>query len=216
MPRLNNYPRDVGFGSGNDRTRWDNYGQRKAYGRAVGYEDLSTSLKGKRLSTTTGKVEWDWDRHACKFEPAGDITVKADKVGDEHQYPHSAKEDGAFYYHMHWFQTEDWAQYGGVEFVFRYRVNSNGSEEVTDWTTVTVTPNEINSVFEYNGETSLVQITRLATVDLTGTSISAMVDWEMARTDDSGMGNIYIKYIDPHYIQDTDGSDTEYVKNEDV
>lgn len=212
MGGINTYVKDTGFGSGSDRTTFDSKGQRKSHGEAIGFEDLATSLQGKKLSATNGTAQWDYDRHAAEFDPSGSITTANDKVGGEHQYPHSAKVNGNMYYHMHWIQEDTFANLA-AEFTFRYRVSSNGSEETTAWTTVTLTASDTNSVFEYDGETALVQITKLATVDMTGASISALVEWEFTRTDATA-GAIFVKYIDPHYEIERDGSNTEYVADE--
>ena len=214
MPNINEYAKTTGFGSGENRTTFDSKGQRMSRGEAAGYEDLVTSLKGKKLSSSTGKVDWNYGRHAAKFQSGGSITNLNDKVGDEHQYPHSAREDGNLYYHIHWIQKDTFANLADLVFTFRYRVHANGAEEETSWTTVLVTPDASNSLFPYNDEISLVQITKLATVSMAGKGISAMVDWELARTDSSSVPDIYVKYCDPHYLNDTNGSDTEYVKDE--
>ncbi len=210
--KISDYMKDTGMGSGSDRTTFDSKGQRKSHGAAVGYEDLATTLGGKLLGEVRGKADWDWDRHAVKFESGGDITDVKDKVGSEHQYPHSAKTDGSMYYHAHWIMTDSYATMP-VQFTFRHRIHSNGAEENLTWVTTVVEANDTNNVFAYDGETGLVQITVLKAVDMTGASISAMVDWEFARTD-SESGDVYVKYVDPHYINDTDGSNTEYVKDE--
>ena len=212
MPTPSYDAANTGFGSGSNRTKFDTKGQRLATGEAVGYEDLATTLQGKKLSLTNGTVQWDYDRHAAEFDPSGSITTNNDKVGGEHQYPHSAQVDGIMHYHMHWVQTDTFANLA-AEFTFRYRLSSNGGEETTAWTTVVVEPSDDNSVFEYDGETGLIQITNLAEVDMTGASISALVEWEFTRTD-STAGSLFVKYIDPHYIQDTDGSNVEFVKDE--
>ncbi len=209
---INDYVKNTGFGTGADRTKFDSKGQRKAGGEAVGYEDLATTLGGKLLGAVRGKADWDWDRHAVAFEPGGDITDVKDKVGSEHQYPHGALVDGYMYYHAHWIMTDTYAN-KPVQFTIRERVNSNGAEESLTWTTTVVEANDTNNVFPYDGETGLIQITVLKAVSMAGASISALIDWEFARTD-SESGDVFVKYVDPHYIQDTDGSNTEYVKDE--
>ena len=182
MPNINTWAKNTGFGSGNDRFTVDSKGQMKLNGEAVGYEDMQTTLQGKKLSYTAGTVQWNFNRHAAKFDPSGSITNNDDKVGGEHQYPHSAKVNGNMYYHIHWIQEDTFANLA-AEFTFRYRISSNGGEENLIWTTVVVTPDDTNSIFEYDGEARLVQITKLATVDMTGASISALIEWEFTRTD---------------------------------
>jgi len=212
MASIQDFFSNTGVGTGSDRLKIDSKGQIQLEGGATGFEDQTTSLKGKLLASTAGKADWDYDRHAVEFATAGDIAVAGDKVGDENQYAHGAKVDGDVFYHIHWFQTDTYANMP-VQFTFRHRLHSNGAEENTSWTTAVVEANDTNSAFTYDGETSLLQITRLATVDMTGASISALIDWELARTD-SETGDVYVKYVDPHIELDTIGSNTEYVKDE--
>jgi len=209
---IGDYFKNIGVGAGSDRLKIDEKGQILLEGGASGFEDQTTSLKGKLLASTAGKADWDYDRHACKFQSGGSIATAGDKVGDENQYPHGAKTDGDVFYHVHWFQTDTYANMP-VQFTFRWRLHSNGAEEETSWTTAVVEANPTNNAFTYTAETSLLQITRLDTVDMTGASISALIDWEFARTD-SETGDIYVKYVDPHVELDTIGSNTEYVKAE--
>ena len=99
-----------------------------------------------------------------------------------------------------------------VQFNIRTRIHSNGTEEDLAWSTTVVEANDTNNIFPYNGENSLIQITRLKAVSMAGMSISAMVDWEFARTD-TEPGDVYVRYVDPHYENDTDGSNDEYIKS---
>ena len=78
-------------------------------------------------------------------------------------------------------------------------------------TWVTATANLVaDSVYPYVSGT-LDQITRITGIDMTGSGISATVQFRLARTD-STSGDILAVFVDAHVERDTVGSRTEFVK----
>lgn len=201
---INTYFRETGVGSASDRLKIEADGTTHRTGAATTWDDLTNSLIGKRLSATTGKVDYDWTENAIKFQSGGSISTDADVVNFNLQYPHACIEDGDMKLHVHWEQPDATAR----EFTVEYRIQSNGAAKTTSWTQVVVST--ASSVFTYASGT-LNQITALATVDMTDAGISATVQFRMARTD-SETGDILVTFVDAHVERDTDGSRSEYSK----
>jgi len=176
-------------------------------GDSTTWDDLVNSLVGKRLSSTSGKVDYDYDENAIKFQSGGNIATSNDRVVFNLQYPHACVVDGEMRLHIHWEQPDATVR----QFSVQYRIQENGATKATTWTTVVVDTDDGGaSVFTYVSGT-LNQITKLATIDMTGASISATVQFRLARTD-SETGNILGTFVDAHVERDTHGSRTEFVK----
>ena len=181
-------------------------GSLRYYGDATVWEDIVGDIMSKKLYATTGKIDYDWDENAITFQPGGDITSKSDRLQFNIQYPHRAKTDGEFRFHLHYFQPDDTARV----FTLKYRIQSNNSAKTTDWTTVTATCGT-DDVFTYPGSGDFNQILAFPAIDFSGASISSTLQCMLARTD-SLSDNVQITFADAHYEIDSDGSRTEYVK----
>lgn len=177
-----------------------------AKGNATVWDDVVTALIGRRLYSTTGKLDFDWDENAVKFQPGGLITDRNDRLLLNYQYMHGAKSNGEMRLHAHWEQTST----DKIVFTVQYRIQSNGQAKTTDWTTVTANSDD-NNVYDYPGSGTFNNIIELAHIDMTGAGISATVDLRIARTDTTA-DNILVKFIDVHQELDTNGSHSEYVK----
>ena len=206
---INEYTDQVGFGQGADKTKIESDGTIKMEGQATVWDDIQHVLIGQKLYSTSGKIDYDWDENAIKFQSGGSITNLADRLAFSIQYPHAAKTNGDFRLHIHWEQDDSYAN-KPIQFTIKYRVQSNGSAKTDSWQTAIVECSDTNNVFKY-GSGTLNQITKLVNVDMTGASISAVVDVIIARTD-SSTGDILGKFIDFHYEKTTLGSRTEYTK----
>lgn len=175
------------------------------HGNATVWDDVVNSLVGKRLFSTVGKVDYDYDENAISMQPGGSITSQNDRLIWNLQYPHAAITNGVMNLHMHWEQVSS----DQIDFVIQYRIQNNGQAKISAWTTVNSNSVD-NSVFPYVSGT-LVQITELASVDMTGASISATVQFRLARVD-STTDDILATFVDAHVELDMDGSRQEYVK----
>jgi hypothetical protein len=169
------------------------------------WDDLVNSLIGRRLSSVAGRIDYNYDNNSITMQNNGDIDTANDRLILNLQYPHAAVADGVMNLHVHWEQVSS----NDIEFTTQYRIQSNGSAKETAWTTV-ISSSVSNSVFPYVSGT-INQITKLATVDLTGAGISATVQFRVARTD-STTGDIEAVFVDAHVKRDMVGSRSEYVK----
>lgn len=169
------------------------------------WDDLVNSLVGRRLSSSAGKVDYNYDNNTITMASGGNIASPNDRVVFNLQYPHAGIVDGEMRLHMHWEQVSA----NDIEFTTQYRVQPNGVAKEEAWTTVTAS-SLTDSVFAYVSGT-LIQITKLATVDLTGAGISATVQFRLARTDATA-GDIESAFVDAHIQRDTVGSREEFVK----
>ena len=203
---IGDYFKNIGVGSGANRLKIEADGTIKREGDATVWDDLVTSLIGSRLYSTAGKVNYNYAENAVEFQPGGSISTEADVINFNFQHPHAAVVNGSLKLHIHWEQPNSTDR----EFTVRYRIQKNGQEKTTAWTTVVVAANATNNVFAYVSGT-LNQITPLASIDMTDAGISATVQVQMARTD-SETGNILGTFLDAHVEYDTDGSRSEYSK----
>lgn len=217
---LNEYKIDVNNGSGQidvdgkltagsqatgDKTEVELDGTTVFKGASTVWDDLVGSLIGRQLSSVAGKVDYNWDENTITMQPGGVITTINDLIIFNYQYPHAAITDGSMRLHIHWEQPNS----NQVEWTVDYRIQSNGSAKTTSWTRVTANSTD-DSAFPYVSGT-LNQITSLAVIDLTGASLSATVQFRVARTDVTAT-DIEAVFIDAHIERDTVGSRTEFSK----
>ena len=202
---INDYTETVGFGTGANRTKFESDGTMKMEGTATVWDDVTGSLLGKALSSQSGKVGYDWAENTIVFNSGGNITVEADRVAFNVQIPHAAITDGTIDLHIHWEQDTATAR----EFTIKHRVQNNGSTKTTTWTE-TIVSTAADAKFTYTSGT-INQISDLKQIDLTGIGISAVVQFQIARTD-SETGDLHSTFLDIHVVKNTFGSRLEYTK----
>ena len=180
------------------------------------YEDKATPLLGKRLSTSTGKVDYNWAEGNVKFQPDGNFANTSDYVLMVSEEPHKGLLNGKIYPHIHWEQTTTNANVWSLN----YRIQNNGSAKDEIWKEMTATSGELandcDNVYDYVSGT-LNQISRFKDssnnpfIDLSGLDISVTIQFRVTRTD-SISGDIYATFFDFHYEIDALGSRDEFVK----
>jgi len=176
------------------------------HGDATVWDDITGSLVARRLESVLGRLQYDYTENAIIMQDNGSIGATADRLIFNFQKPHGAKVASEFRLHVHWEQTFA----GQVDFTLQYRIQKNGQAKTTAWTTVN--RNSVNdSIFPYVSGT-LNQITRLAEIDLTSSGISATIEFRLARTDNTGLGDILATFADGHIEFDMNGSRQEYAK----
>lgn len=183
-------------------------GSLRKIGTARVFEDVVGDLLGKKLTATAGRVDYDWDENAMKFQSNGDITNSADRVSLNVQVPHSADiNDPYAKMHLHWFQQT------AVKFTFemRYRLQNNGNDKTSAWTTITVETGGASDGFDYTSGT-LNQLTWFPEFDYTDMNISSTYQVQLARTD-SNSGDALVYFADAHFAIDSDGSMSEWHKD---
>jgi len=175
----------------------------------VGWDDLANSLIARRLESTQGTLQYNYDESCITMQPGGAIDDDRDRLIFNIQKPHgmcNAAGSCTFNLHIHWEQPDDTDR----EFTVQYRVQENNALKNTTWTTAVVSSND-NNVFDYTSGT-LNQITKLVDIDLSAVSLSSTVQFRLARTD-SETGDINAVFVDVHvpYIQGR-GSREEFIQ----
>lgn len=185
--------------------------------------DIVRSIQGRRLSTTSGKVDSNFAENSVTFQPNGTVGNLNDGIGWNVEYNHEylqvnyTMEDDTVLVpqlrpHIHWWQPADKA----YQFTLRYRIQYNNTAKTTAWTTMTLDAST-DSAFAYGGgiwnqislfkngsDENIVALTA-------GQALSAEVQFQMWRTD-SESEDIDVKMIDVHAPSDRAGSEQEFVK----
>lgn len=169
------------------------------------WDDVSASLTGLRLLSTSGAVDFDWDENAVIFQ-SGSISSQNDRVIWSRQFPHAAKVDSSIKLHMHVEQDRTDA----VVFTVQWRIQKNNAPKTTAWQTATANLST-EGIYVYPGSGTFNQVLPLADIDMTDAGISATIDFRLARTDSLG-GNVAVKFVDFHVEYDSAGSRLEFVK----
>ena len=177
------------------------------------WDDLASSIIGKKLDSTVGKIDYDYENNRVKFQPHGtNFTDLKNVVGFNLQKPHAARADSTLNLHIHWEQARVSGTSVHPIFQYRYRVQPNGEEVVTAWTTGSTTSSEANNAFDdATTDITINQITKLVSIDWSDAYLSSTVQIQLTRGDD-GLADIYATFIDGHVDYDQDGSIEEYVK----
>ena len=195
----------LGDVSGGNYTEIATDGSRTSVGDATCWDDLVGSLAARKLENTTGKIDYDWDENALKFQSGGSISTRVDRLIFNYQKPHGAKESSELRLHIHFEQTST----NKIVFTTQYRIQENLGTKTTAWTTVTANSDD-DCVGTYTSGT-INQIMKLVAVDWSAVGISSTVEFRLARTD-STTGDILGTFVDAHVEYDCDGSKQEYVK----
>ena len=175
--------------------------------QGTGWDDLTTSLIGRRLTSNLGTVDYDWVENAIQFSPNGDITNTNDCVIWNLQKPHAAKTDPTLNMHFHYEQSAA----ADLEFTLWYRIQGTNVAKTTAWTEVIVST-AANNVFPYTSGT-LNQICRLTDVDWSASPLSSTVQFRMTRSD-ANAGAVNVVFVDGHVERDqTMGSIGEFDKD---
>ena len=175
------------------------------HGDATLWDDLTGALISQRLSSTAGKLDYDYDENAITMQSGGNPALATDRLMFNYQFPHAARVDSSLKMHVHWEQVSS----NKIECKLQYRIQSNNSAKTTSWTTID-TNSVDNSVFTYVSGT-LNQITEVGSIDMTGAGISATVQFRLTRFDATA-GDILATFVDAHVERDMIGSRQEYVK----
>ena len=193
------------IGSSTDYIEVEPDGTVKSVGTSTLWDDIVGSLVARRLTSTVGTLNYNYDENTITMQSGGGITDQNDRLIFNFQYPHAAITDGEMRLHIHWEQDTATTR----EFTVQYRIQSNGTAKTTAWTQVVVDSNT-NNIFTYTSGT-INQITELVAIDMTGAGISATVQFRLARTD-SNSGDVEATFVDAHVEMDTNGSREEYSK----
>jgi len=172
----------------------------------TGFDDLTTSLIGRRLSSNAGSVDYNYADNAIDFSPNGSISSDNDCVVWNLQKPHATKAGSTLNMHFHYWQEDATDRY----FTLLYRIQDNNTAKNTTWSEVVVSTNT-NNVFTYTSGT-LNQICKLVDIDWSNVALSSTVQLRMTRSD-AVAGAVTVTFVDGHVERDqTMGSRQEFVK----
>jgi len=196
---------------------------KRYHGTSTVWKDMIGDLFGKRLLSTAGKVDYDYENNCIDFASGGSIGTTNDRIGANLEINHELMVGSSivFYPHIHWFQevvshTPDVLDTTAYELTVRWRIvrNSYGINLTTPaWNTLTITSGSDN-VFDatnVSGEEYIGQITRTNSNITVDCGISDTLQFQIARTDSLG-GTMKVYFFDVHGAVDSDGSDGELSK----
>jgi len=182
------------------------------------YDDMIQPLMGKRLDSSSGKLDYDWANKGVSIADSTSITNDTHKLHYGYQVNHKFKLDGIVDFHIHWIQS----QAAVPNWWIRYRLWQNGNP-VTSW----VEDKLSEGAFTYTSGTILAIHDATNEVDLNsvipgGIDVSDFIDVELTRDSNnaSGLfsgsdpvsGNVIVKGFDPHLQVDSNGSMLKWSK----
>lgn len=193
------------LGNGTNRTKVETDGSITFEGDATVWDDVSFPLIASKLDSAAGTLEYNYPNASITMSGGGSLAIPADTLYLTCQIPHRAKLNSTADLHMHWEQPANQA----YTFSVSYRIQKNGQAKTTAWSTPS-TITMANNVFSYVSGT-LIQITRLLNIDLTGIGLSDLIQVKLTRTDLTA-GDIEAITLDCHFEMDCLGSRQEYIK----
>lgn len=146
------------------------------------------------------KPEFDYTNCGVLF-PQNDETAKIYEIG---QFGHDRTFDSSISPHIHYIQTTP----NPPTFILQYRWYENG-DVVPNFTTVEAS----TGIFTFSGS-PILQIMEFPDIAGTGhNGVSSVMDIIVYRkTGDGVSGNVLVKEFDIHYMLDSVGSRSEYIK----
>lgn len=159
------------------------------YGKGVrGFDDLTQQFIGRKVDEISGRITYDYTE--CTVDFATNARYPEEPICFTYQMSHGKKRLTPLFPHVHWFQEED----NIPNFLIAYRWYNNGAE-VPTFTFAAY----IDSVFTYDSETSLLQITRFPVLSApSDEGISSFLDIIFFR--DTANGSTLFAGADPYTI----------------
>jgi len=195
----------IGDIAGGNYFKIKNTGKIEFESNATVWDDIQTSLIGRQLSSTAGKVDYNWTENTITMAKGGNIATTNDRLIWNIQLSHSTKVDSNFNLHIHFEQPNS----STYEFTCQYRIQNNGSAKTTTWTTITC-DSATDNIYTYVSGT-LNQLVSFPSIDLTGVGISGVIQFRLVR-DDTINNDIEVTFVDGHYEKSDVGSESEFVK----
>lgn len=192
-------------------------------GSTTVWKDMIGDLFGKRLLSTSGKVDYDYDNNCIDFSSGGSITNKNDRISANIEINHEMMVGNSivFYPHTHWFQEitsndPDVLDTTAYELTVRWRLLRNGygvDLSTPDWSIITITSGADNLFDNTNadGKEYFNQLTKASAPITIDCGISDTIQFQIARTDSLG-GVQKVYFFDIHGAVDSSGSDEEISK----
>jgi hypothetical protein len=188
-----------------------------ARGEASCWNDMVADLFGKKINSTTGKVDYKWDENSLKFQSGGDIDTVADRVQGnlEINHEYDVGQSIIFKPHYHWFQKVTAGEVKPYVLTLKYRFQRNGQAKTSDWITTTSTAS-IDDVFDFTNQSNgyYNQISRFPQI-VVDCNVSDTLQFQLARTD-SEDGDMLVYFFDIHGKINMMGSASEFTKYSDM
>jgi len=183
-------------------------------GTSTVWADMIGDLYGKRLYSNTGRVDYDYDENAIKFQNNGSITNRNDRIGANIEVNHQFKVGTGMVFkpHIHWFQEVTSGSVNTFVLTMQYRFQRNNHAKTTAWTTIALTAGT-DDIFDFTGESDGIynQISKFPDITI-DCAVSDTFQFRMARTD-SVSGDMRVYFMDLHGLIDSQGSEEEYEKD---
>jgi hypothetical protein len=196
---VNRDPNNQRLGTGDSYAQFATDGTLTLAGSATTWNDYMMPLtNGKR--GVTDLPDFDYTNLGFLF-PRNDATEIIYFIG---QMPHDWREGSPVYPHLHWSQNGGSA----IGWSIDYKVYNNGATAPSAFTTLGLS----SSIFNFTAS-PFIQITKSPTaIDMTGLTISAIIEIKLYRNDNTYNGDALAKQFDIHYEIDGLGSRQEYDK----
>ena len=203
------------IGNGANRTSFATDGTQRLEGTATAWRDMIMDISGRRLASTSGKVDYNYDEVAIDFASGGDIAVTNDRVCGNQEINHQFKvgTNITFKPHIHWWQQVTSNAVLPIVFTMQWRLQDNGAAKTTSWTTITAdTGAGGDDIYDFTSESDGLynQLTRFDDIVVT-CSVSDTIQLRLARTD-TETGDVSAYFLDLHGQVDSFGSDDEIAK----
>jgi len=218
LQKASNTPDGIITGDATNNVDIDKTLGKRYHGSSVVFKDMIGDLFGKKLLSTSGKVDYDFENNCIDFASGGSIGTANDRIGANVEINHEMMVGNSvtFSPHDHWFQKivstdPDVLDTTAYELTIRWRLVRNGyGIDLTTpvWSTVTITSgtDNVEDNTHANGKEYMGQST-LASSDITiDCAISDTFQFQIARTDSLG-GTLKVFFFDIHGAVDSDGSD---------
>lgn len=203
----------IGDIAGGNYTEIRSDGTQRLIGDSTAWIDMVGDLFGRRLNSTAGGVDYDFDENTIVFNSGGSITTANDRIGANLEINHQLKVGSSIVFkpHIHWFQEVATGAVTAFVLTMRYRLQRNGYAKTTSWTTVTCTAGT-DDVFDFTGEAdgTYNQLSRFPDITI-DCGLSDTIQFQVARTDSLG-GTMLVYFIDLHALVNSFGSDEELTK----
>jgi len=205
---VSQYARDYGFGTGSDRTKFTDRGVMIMEGNARVWDDHTGDLTNAKLSDNNTLVAQNYSEGGVDMSPSGDLGNDDKCITMIVQKKHAVCKASSAHFHVHWDQT---SATDVIQFSMKYRIQGNGQEKTTAWSTPETFNPQDDSVFTFDGHTTLNQIMYMSEIDLSSVIISSNIEIKFARID-AVSGDVRVSFADGHFQFDMLGSDSEYEK----
>ncbi len=197
---INDYVKNVGFGTGANRTKFTARGVMVMEGEARVWDDHTGDLTNAKLSDNNTLIAQNFAEGGIDMSPNGDLSNDDKCITLVVQKKHAVATASSAHFHVHWDQTSATDV-----------IQGNGQEKTTAWSTPETFNPQDDSIFTFDGHTTLNQIMYMCEIDLSAVMISSNIEIKFARID-AVSGDIRASFVDGHFLFDMMGSDNEYEK----